>query len=157
MQVIIRKAGEQDLRSLLDMYDELYRILIGEYGFPFEFSREENRGALTVQLRSKLVNILVAELNGEVIGFVHASISRLDRRLSRGDLKAIGRIDDIYVRGRFRGSGAARELLEGAEAWFRAEEVDMVESYILDKNAESRRFHEKNGYKPMSVRMYKTL
>jgi hypothetical protein len=95
MQVIIRKAGEQDLRSLLDMYDELYRILIGEYGFPFEFSREENRGALTVQLRSKLVNILVAELNGEVIGFVHASISRLDRWLSRGDLKAIGRIDDM--------------------------------------------------------------
>ncbi|MGI5985529.1 MAG: GNAT family N-acetyltransferase, partial [Oscillospiraceae bacterium] len=147
----------RDMESLLDMYDKMYEILCGEYGYPFELSRTDNREVLAVQMRSKLCKVLVAEDNGSLVGFVHTSISKLDRRFTFKGQRVIGRIDDIYVSGEARGSGLAQDLLEKAEEWLREEGIEIVESYILDRNERSLRFHQKDGFQILSKRTYKVL
>jgi ribosomal protein S18 acetylase RimI-like enzyme len=157
----IRRATQTDLTQLLDMYDclydGLYDILIGEYGYPFSFSREANAEVLAVRLKSKLFGIFVAEENGALAGFVHGSVTKLDRRLSFEGQNSIARIDEIYVKDEYRGSGAAAALLGAAEDWFAQSGVSIVESYILSENFSSIRFHEKLGYKTTTVRMIKRL
>lgn len=155
--MIIRRAEERDLEQLLDLYDRLYDILIHEYGFPFDFSRAENAAVLTVQIKSRLFCIFVAEENEKLNGFVHGSISKLDRRLSYNGQKAIARIDDVYVSPEARGNGAASALMQEAEAWFRSEEVVVAESYIVSGNQQSMRFHNKRGYEAIASRTFKKL
>lgn len=155
--MIIRKAEEQDIESLLDMYDRLYDILQGEYGYPFKLSRQENQEVLSVRMHSKLCNIIVAEENSLLVGFVHTSISKIDRRFTFNNQKLIGRIDDIYVSEDVRGSGVAQNLLDKAEEWLRKNEIEVIESYIIERNERSLRFHQKGGFEVLSLRTYKTL
>lgn len=155
--MLIQKAEERDLDALLDLYDRLYEILTDEYGYPFTLSREDNREVLSVQIKSRLCLILVALEGERPIGFVHASVSKLDRRLSYKGEKAIGRIDDIYVDDAERGTGTAQALIKAAEEWFREGEISFVESYILRENGRSMRFHEKCGFSNISSRFCKKL
>ena len=155
--MIIRKAEQQDIDSLLDMYDRLYDILQGEYGYPFRLSRQENREVLSIRLHSKLCNIIVAEDNNILVGFVHTSISKIDRRFTFKNQKLIGRIDDIYVNEYVRGLGVAQNLLDKAEEWLREKDIEVIESYILERNERSLRFHQKGGYQVLSLRTYKVL
>lgn len=155
--MIIRRAEEKDLEPLLDLYDQLYDILIREHGFPFAFSRDENKAVLSIQIRSKLCCIFVAEQDDGLVGFVHGSISKLDRRLSYEGQKAIARIDDVYVSPETRGSGVADALMQEAEAWFRSEEIAGVESYIVSGNQQSLRFHQKRGFATIASRTIKPL
>jgi ribosomal protein S18 acetylase RimI-like enzyme len=155
--MLIRKAEERDLTQLLELYDSLYDILIHNYGFPFDFSREENEAVLRVQLKSRLCCIFVAEEGETLLGFVHGSVVKLDRRLSYQGQSAIARIDDVYVRPETRGGGLARTLMDAAEDWFRSEELPVAESYILDGNQQSLRFHEKRGYETIAKRTVKRL
>lgn len=155
--MVIRTAQEADLPQLLEIYDRLYDMLTGEYGYPFEFSREQNERTLAVQIKSKLCRVLVAQEEQELCGFAHGSISRLDRRVTYKGAKTIGRVDDIYVEPEKRGGGLAAQLMAGLEEWFRQEEVQVVESYILSKNGQSLAFHEKCGFEPASYRVLKDL
>lgn len=155
--VMIRPAQDRDMESLLDLYDALYDLLIDEYGYPFSFSREENENVLAIQIKSRFCCLYVAEDEGRVIGFVHGTVAKLERRLTYGDQKAIGRIDDIYVRDDYRGSGVAAQLLKTAEDWFSEQELSLVESYILLANPRSLRFHENHAYEPVTYRTLKKL
>lgn len=155
--MIIRRAEERDLEPLLDLYDQLYDILIREHGFPFAFSRDENRAVLSIQIKSRLCCIFVAEQDNALLGFVHGSISKLDRRLTYQGEKVIARIDDVYVSPETRGTGVANALMQEAEAWFRSEEVAGVESYIVSGNQQSLRFHQKRGYEIIASRTIKPL
>lgn len=155
--MIIRRAEERDLEPLLDLYDQLYDILIREHGFPFAFSRDENRTVLSIQIKSRLCCIFVAEQDNALLGFVHGSISKLDRRLTYQGEKVIARIDDVYVSPETRGTGVANALMQEAEAWFRSEEVAGIESYIVSGNQQSLRFHEKRGFATVASRTIKPL
>lgn len=155
--MIIRRAEERDLEPLLDLYDQLYDILIREHGFPFTFSRDENKAVLSIQIKSRLCCIFVAEQDDALLGFVHGSISKLDRRLSYEGQKAIARIDDVYVSPQTRGTGVANALMQEAEAWFRSEEVAGVESYIVSGNQQSLSFHQKRGFEIIASRTIKQL
>lgn len=155
--VMIRPAQEQDILSLLDLYDALYALLINEYGYPFSFHREENEKMLAVQIKSRFCCLYVAEAEEQLIGFVHGSVSKLERRLTYGDQKIIGRIDDIYVNGEYQGMGVAALLLQAAEDWFSEEGISLVESYILCANPRSLRFHENHGYGAAAYRTLKKL
>lgn len=154
---LIREAQEEDIPSLLDFYDSLYDLLTGEYGYPFTFHREENEKFLPVQIKSRFCCLYVAEDDQQLIGFVHGSIAKLERRLTYQGQKAIGRIDDIYVNAEKRGLGVAEMLLKAAEEWFLSEEITMVESYILCENLRSLGFHEKHGYERTTYRLLKEM
>lgn len=149
----IRKASKEKIVELLEMYDELYKVL-RSYGMPFELNNNQMKHILEVQLESKMYNILIAEDCEESIGFISASISKIDRKLVGG---MIGTINDIYVHNEARGRGIASALLSETEEWFRRVDVRTVKCDIVVKNDSALGFWRSHGYLDMSISALKSL
>jgi GNAT superfamily N-acetyltransferase len=71
---------------------------------------------LETELREPDVAILVAERDGQVVGYVYAGLEPLSWKELRGPA---GFIHDIVVADDARGTGVARELTAAAVEWLR--------------------------------------
>lgn len=76
----------------------------------------------------------VAEADGEVVGFVHATVEEGKATLHR-----------IYLKPENQGEGIGSELYEKEEKDIK-KEADAVELEVLAENQKGRRFYEKKGY-----------
>jgi GNAT superfamily N-acetyltransferase len=86
-------------------------------------------------------HILVAELDGEVAGFVHTGPCR-EQDVPGG----LGELFAINVAPARWGLGVGRLLLAAAEDALRAEGFDESVLWVLPGNARARRFYEANGW-----------
>jgi len=94
---------------------------------------------------------LVAEVDGEVVGYVLGAIVDLHPDLfERVDA---GFIADIFVDPAWRGRGIARELVTTLNRWFARRGVDRVELQVATRNPDGLRFWEAMGGEPLMVRM----
>ena len=154
----IRQACEAELERILDMYDAMHAVLTGEYGYPFALERERNAEFMRAQIKSKMARVLVAEAaGGELVGFLHGTISRGDRRYTLGGESTAGRVEAVYAEEGARGTGAADALMDAAEQWFRAEGVTIAEAYIVRGNERSTRFHARHGFEEIATRVVKQI
>jgi ribosomal protein S18 acetylase RimI-like enzyme len=81
---------------------------------------------------------IVAELEGEVIGFVSVGASRDD--------DADGELFAIYVHPSHWDTGAGRALMQAGEAELARQGHDHVVLWVLDDNPRARRFYELAGW-----------
>ena len=82
-------------------------------------------------------NVVVAEQDGKVVGFVSVGPSTdVD---GEGELFAIYRLPEAW------GSGAGRDLMDAAKELLRASYTDAT-LYVLDDNPRARRFYEREGW-----------
>ena len=105
------------------------------------FSAEQLAG-LSVERRAEMwreTPPLVAEADGEVIGFVSVGASRDD--------DADGELFAIYVHPDHWGTGAGRELIIAGEERLRGLGHFDVVLWVLDDNPRARRFYEAAGWK----------
>jgi L-amino acid N-acyltransferase YncA len=149
----IRAAREGDLEAVLSLYVKLYDTLMG-LGMRYELDGEKLREMLPSQMKSKLCHILVSEEDGEINGFISASVSRIERRLKGG---LVGVINDIYVETQSRGKGTASELLKNAEEWMRSSGAQSATCDIVVGNENGRGFWRAQGYEDMSISTFKPL
>ncbi len=108
--LIIREATEADLEAAVGLVRELAEELADREGLDPSGVRERFPEALS-DARSC---VLVAELEGEVVGLTHVQLRRL--LLHRGPS---GVIEELVVSKRHRGRGVGRHLLSAAIAWCR--------------------------------------
>ena len=87
--------------------------------------------------------VLVAERDGEVVGFVHACASR-----DPDAGPATGEVTAIYLRGSQWGRGIGKALLEGATDRLRDSGFADATLWVLETNAATRRFYESQGWQP---------
>ncbi|MEG1633449.1 MAG: GNAT family N-acetyltransferase [Oscillospiraceae bacterium] len=156
MGTTIRPAAEGDIDALLALYGSLYDTLRG-FGLPFELSPHELRQILAVMVKSKLCRLLIAEENGETLGFISAAVTRMDRKLRFEGGNLIGTVNDICVSPACRGTGLAARLLSEAEDWFRASGAAVAECDILCGNLPAQGFWRKQGYTELALVSYKVL
>lgn len=84
----------------------------------------------------------VAEVEGEIAGFVNAGASR------DGDAPAgTGEINAIYVLGSLWDAGLGAALMNTALEWLR-ERFAAATLWVLEGNHRGRRFYEKGGWRP---------
>ncbi len=82
---------------------------------------------------------LIAEMDGEIVGFL-AGIRGARRRIAhRADL-AMGVLE------RAQGRGIGRELLARLEEWAHSQGIRRLELTVMANNARAIRLYEKNGY-----------
>jgi len=95
----------------------------------------------------------VAELDGQIIGFVHNAPSRDDG----ADPSSVGELIAIYVRPDAFGTGVGRALMDAALDWFAAAGYPEATLWVLDGNARAIRFYERAGWTPDGTRKQDTI
>jgi L-amino acid N-acyltransferase YncA len=152
----IRKAKKEDIGRV----DEIYvdgSIREGKLQFPEvsikEMQRDLNKyknsrpKGFLEEMKSKNHYWIVAEENGEIVGFGHAWIKT----------KEIGMLEKVYVDRRWARQGIGLKLLTELEKWLISKKVKFIEAGIYYKNKPSIKLNEKAGYKPISIKMRKKV
>lgn len=154
--MIIRPATQEDIEALLPMYEKMYGSLFS-FGLPFKLDNEELPKVLSVTIKSKLCYLGLAEEDGNLLGYVQASIAKLDRKLDHDGDKSIGIINDVFVEDEARGRGLASTLCERAENWMRECGITLSQAQVLCKNKPARAFWNNRGYDDLHITVCKTL
>jgi ribosomal protein S18 acetylase RimI-like enzyme len=99
--------------------------------------------------------LIIAEFNGEIIGFTFATISRefpLDV-----DEHALGTINDVYVLPEFRRRGIGKKMVAECLEKIKAKDVKNVRLSVLAENKAAIKLYEKLNFKIRSYGMFKRL
>jgi predicted N-acetyltransferase YhbS len=138
---VIRCAREGDAAALAR--------LIGQLGY--DASPGEVAERLSV-MESEGRVVLVAELDGEIIGCLSTSVMRVLHRPA-----PVGRISMMVVDEALRGRGIGAELVRAAEDALATQGCYMVEVTSHERRTEAHRFYERLGYERTSVRLAREL
>lgn len=94
--------------------------------------------------------VLVADRDGEVLGYVFCSLEPLSWRDLRGPC---GFVHDIYVDQSVRRQGVGSELLRAAIAWIRAHGTRQIVLWSKSGNARAQQLFAHLGFRPTMIEM----
>lgn len=109
---------------------------------------------LTSQLDDPDVAILVAEVDGRVVGYVYAGVEPHSWKELR---EACGFVHDLIVDPDARGHGAGQRLLEAAVAWLKVKGMPRVMLWTAEPNVGAQRLFARHGFRPTMVEMTREL
>ena len=152
----IRKAKKEDIQRIDEIYVngsiresrlQFPKVSIKEMRKDLDkYKKSRPRGFLE-EMKSKNHYWIVAEENGEVVGFGQAWIKN----------KEIGMLEKVYIDRGWAGQGIGLKLLKELEKWLISKKVKFIEVGIYYKNKPSIKLNEKAGYKPISLKMRKKV
>lgn len=154
----IRNATKSDFQRISELYEQVDRL--HREAHPDRFQRPAEIGRteeyLSALVKNEKAFLLVAEENGNVIGFAEAYI------MSSPDFPVIKKrswllIDGIGVDESCRGTGAGQRLLNELEERIKEIGIHEVELKVYEFNNQAINFYEKNGFKELSRTMTKKL
>ena len=156
--VIIRPATPADVRSL----GRLGTLLVEtHHGFdprrflePTEGTPAGYSGYLRSQLGERNVVLLVAERDGEVIGYAYGAVEGIDYMALRGPA---GVLYDIIVDPAYRGQGVGRQLLDAVLAGLRRLGAPRVVLSTAERNAVAQRLFDRAGFRRTMIEMTREL
>lgn len=135
--VAIRNAAATDCAVLARLIAQLgYTVTEGEVA--------ERLALMTLEKR----HVLVAELDGEVVGCLSTSVMRVLHRPA-----PVGRISMMVVDASVRGRGIGAQLVRAAEQALVATGCQLVEVTSNLARTEAHRFYERLGCERTSVRL----
>jgi len=151
---LIRRARREDLPAL----GRLGALLVQEHHDfdPQRFIPATERTAagyaswLGSQLEAPDVVVLVAERNGQVLGYAYGGIEGPDYMSLRG---RAGALYDILVDPEHRREGLGRQLLESAIEALEANGAPRVVLSTATQNLPARRLFERAGFRPTMIEM----
>ena len=127
--VIYREASETDFPAVEAMYAKLDDLL---RKYTYAFPAVENVGHLWLDMFRRTLGrfsvLFVAEVEGEVVGFIVARIKRVPEYLGG---VMVGELKDMWVEKPVRRLGIGEKLLRLAIEWCRQQNVYSVEAQIL--------------------------
>jgi predicted N-acetyltransferase YhbS len=138
---LIRSAEPRDSEAL--------SRLIGQLGYEASAAEVAERLAA---MHAEGRRVLVAELDGAVVGCLSTSVMRVLHRPA-----PVGRISMMVVDESLRGRGIGAELVRVAEHTLAEQGCSMVEVTSHVRRTEAHRFYERLGYERTSVRLARTL
>lgn len=100
---------------------------------------------------------LIAERDGEAVGFVACHDAHDDDNLIYAELRDHGYVSDIFVLHAHRGHGVGGALLDAAEAYLTNRGFTRVRLWVLVDNGHSRAIYEKRGYRGYEMIYEKNL
>jgi GNAT superfamily N-acetyltransferase len=141
---VVRDAGSDDVGAIAVVHVRGWQQA---YAHIFE---EDDLSGLSVERRQETAReglgspvALVAERDGEVLGFAFAGPSR--------DTEGVAELYSIYVDPNAWGTGLGRELILEVERRLRDKSFIEVELWVLEDNPRARRFYEAAGWSSADV------
>ncbi len=109
---------------------------------------------LGTQLDEPNVVVLVAERDGEVVGYTYAGLEGRDYMALRGPA---GALYDILVSPPERGQGIGRQLLDATVAELSSRGVTQIVLSTAERNEAARRLFASAGFRPTMIEMTKDM
>ena len=139
---MIRRAAESDVKAITRLLAQL----------DYPLGADEVRPVLSELLTDPAHVVLVAEEDGEVVGYVNANF-----RPQLHHLAPVGTIDELVVdkgrRGRRIGERLVKEVLDEA----RRRRADVVEVTTHERRERARAFYRRCGFEATSVKLVHQL
>jgi ribosomal protein S18 acetylase RimI-like enzyme len=153
MALTVRPMKNTDLDAVSRLGAELVR-LHHRYDPRRFFTTDDPQGGykwfLGTQMKNADVVLLVAELDGEIAGYLYGSLEERDwARL----VDAHGAINDVYVDERYRRRGVARALVNGGVAALEEKGAKRVLLSSAWPNTEAQALFEACGFRRTMVEM----
>lgn len=152
--VRVREGREEDRGALQGFHRELYVAhrdhVLQRHAVPLvDYQNYEQVLAedLSALLSDRSAIVLVAEIEGRVVGYITGRVQVEPRRV----LPRKGVVEDWYVDQAVRGSGVGRALYEELESRFLGRGCDVVESATWASNDGARKAHEALGFREIRV------
>lgn len=156
--MMIRIAHEADCDAIGKLWGQLvaYHRQLDD-AMPASAIDGEMRYASRIRnhLGDSYAQTLVAEVEGEVVGFITGMILDLMPEMFEEDVA--GMVGDIFVLEAFRNQGVGKALLDALRDWFRLRGASYYEWHVAVKNVTAMRFWEANGGRGTMLRMRATL
>lgn len=145
---MIREVEIEDALELLNMQCRLDRQT--EHMIYEEDERPRDLEALKKKISELKLNgclILIAEDEGEMIGFLSADRGR-QKRTKHAAYITIGILKE------YKGRGIGTALLEVMENWSKENGISRMESTVMCHNVEGMRLYRKNGFEVEGIRKH---
>jgi len=101
---------------------------------------------------SPMAELLVAEADGQVVGFVHVKTV-----LDYYTQEQIGHVSDLVVASHAEGRGIGRALLEAAQSWAVGRGYSLMQLFVLPENSGARTLYEGTGYRAEWIKYVRAL
>ena len=140
----LRAATADDMDRIKPLWNALYQHQF-EHGMLLSLPE----GAYDAWLKSitpflgRFANVVVAEDNGDIVGFVAGRIRTLPPYFGS---TTIGAISEVFIAEPYRGGGIGRRLLAFGLDWFRAQQISRVELQVVAGNPDGIRFYKQLGW-----------
>jgi ribosomal protein S18 acetylase RimI-like enzyme len=157
MTLTVRPARPSDADALGRMGAALVRQHHGFDAQRFMITEDVEAGYrwwLGKELKSRKAVVLVAEQEGEVVGYLYGTVEERDWATLRD---RCGGLHDIWVDEKARGTGAGRMLAEAAVQRFAGLGVPRVILMSATKNEGAQRFFARLGWRPTMVEMTREI
>jgi len=150
-RTLIRTARPTDLEALVRLWTEFvsYHERIGRERLAPQGAEIRVRGELRSDISARGACLLVAEFDGEVVGYV---LGRLHPVPPMYEGQRLGVVDELVVTERQRLHGIGHLLARHVMEWFQSKRADRVELTILEENEEARAFWERTGFRLSGLR-----
>ena len=152
--MIIRRARPDDTASIGALWLELvayHRQLDEAMPVAADDGVHRYESRIGSQIDDPYSCVLVAEADGQVVGYVTAMI--VDMLPDVFLAESTGFLGDIYVQPDRRGQGIGRDLVQAVKDWLRARGVHNLEWYVAAENADGLRFWRAMGGRAIMLRM----
>lgn len=154
-EVKIRRAVEGDfeaivglmlrLKRLNEEFDPLYTVK--------ENAEEEARETVSNSFKDENVLMLVAEVEGKVVGFIRVVVGK--RLFYTPEREGV--ISDLYVLPAYRKKRVGKKLLDEASSILRDKGVNILAAEFPPHNTIAVNFYEGQGFKPLLNKFFKEL
>lgn len=117
-------------------------------------SNEEFKSYIKKRINDDNFNIIVAESDGNIIGYVMGWIAN---RPPIYKIRNVGYLSNIFVDDSKRNSGIGKNLFNEIEKWFRNKNVEYVEIKSDARNIDTINKFRNYGFKDLSITFYKII
>ena len=144
--VTIRKATTEDLARLEELYRELEEDAVLYQPEHFVFSPQGTRTEQAKEfLDSDTQTMLVAEKDGEVIGFAHLVLIKAKKvPCLKSEISLY--LQDLVVTAEYRSQGIGTILMNEAKKYGKENGADFFRTQVFPQNTDGLRFYERNGF-----------
>jgi len=154
MSVNIRRASKSDKTKLLKWGKELWQV---EKQFEplLKHSEKEADERYSNELENPKALFLVAEFNGEPVGYLYSYLKKNQNYLQDAGLYC--ELEVIYIDKKARKKGLADRLIEECIKWAKDKGAKHVKAGVYVKNTSSLRLLGKKGFENYHITLLKSL
>ncbi|MBG6030957.1 GNAT family N-acetyltransferase [Proteus hauseri] len=149
--VIIRKAILSDVEEINTLYVHLFNEMANLQPDRLKPGKQDEAFIIN-GIKNNKFHLLVADLDGKVVGFSIAQIQETPMFNCLVQRK-YAYIYDIVVDPSVRSQGVGSLLLTAMKEWAQSEKMTHLELSVLAENGAAKRFYEREGLKEVSTVM----